>query len=104
MKEKENDKELTYVLFGEEAAQVYKISLNMLLTLDYLDYKVEAYSDDVKAFVEEREKWDDFIEINESDYLILKEKLAKKASKEEDNTIKNKKSTLFNFFKKNKKK
>ena len=63
--EKNIKEELTYVLFGAEAIQVYNISINMLLSSAHLVYKVGAY-DDVKTFVDESEKWDNFIEINKS--------------------------------------
>ena len=69
--EKDNLEELTYVLFGAEAIQIYNISLKMLLSSSHLVYKVGAY-DDVKTFVDESKKWDDFIEINKSDYIALK--------------------------------
>ncbi|MDY7395316.1 hypothetical protein UMM65_08690 [Aureibaculum sp. 2210JD6-5] len=97
--EKNNKEELTYVLFGAEAIQIYNISLSMLLSSAHLVYKVGAY-DDVKAFVEESKKWDDFIEINKNDYVTLKKKLVERPSTDnQKNLKKNGKSSFFNFFK-----
>ena len=96
---KSNKEELTYVLFGAEAIQIYNISLNMLLSSAHLAYKVGAY-DDIKAFVDESKKWDDFIEINKSDYITIKKTLVEKPSNENyKNLKKNNKSSFFNFFK-----
>ncbi|MET2983983.1 hypothetical protein [Aureibaculum conchae] len=96
---KNNKEELTYVLFGAEAIQIYKISLGMLLSSAHLTYKVGAYND-VKAFVDESKKWDDFIEINKSDYVTLKKKLVERPSIEgQKNSKKNDKPSFFNFFK-----
>lgn len=97
--EKSNKEELTYVLFGAEAIQIYNISLNMLLSSAHLAYRVGAYND-VKAFVDDSKKWDDFIEINKSDYITLKKKLVERPSIDNTkNSKKNGKPSFFNFFK-----
>lgn len=97
--EKNNKEELTYVLFGAEAIQIYNISISMLLSSAHLTYKVGAY-DDVKTFVDESKKWDNFIEINKSDYVTLKKKLVDKPSIENNKNLKkNSKPSFFNFFK-----
>lgn len=96
---KNNNEEPTYVLFGAEAIQIYNISINMLLSSAHLSYKIGAY-DDVKAFVEESKKWDDFIEINKSDYIAIKKKLVEKPTNENYKKLKkNNKPSFFNFFK-----
>ncbi|RPD99622.1 hypothetical protein EGM88_03505 [Aureibaculum marinum] len=95
--EKNNKEELTYVLFGAEAIQIYKISLDMLLSSVHLNYKVGAYND-VKTFVKESEKWDDFIEINKNDYIKLKKKGLEKPSIEHSKKN-NSKPSIFNLFK-----
>ncbi len=97
--EQNNQEELTYVLFGAEAIQIYNISLSMLLSSAHLAYKVGAY-DDVKTFVNESKKWDGFIEINKKDYVILKKKVIEKPSSDNHkNSKKNSKSSFFKFFK-----
>ena len=89
--------ELTYVLFGSEAIKIYKMSLKLLLSSNYIDYKVGAYSD-VKRFMKETEKWESFIEINKNEFLQLKQKLLK-----DERAKKNKKKkgrlSIFKFFK-----
>ena len=98
--EKINEEELTYVLFGAEAIQIYNISLSMLLSSVHLVYKVSAYND-VKSFVNESKRWDGFIEITKEDYITLKKKLVDKPSSD-GNHIKSKKKrkpSFFNFFK-----
>lgn len=96
---KNNKEELTYVLFGAEAIQIYNISLSMLLSSAHLVYKVAAY-DDVKTFIDESKKWDDFIEINRSDFVTLKKKLVEKPSINNQKSSKNKsKPSFFDFFK-----
>ncbi|WP_117884730.1 hypothetical protein [Aureibaculum luteum] len=98
--EKNNEEELTYVLFGAEAIQIYNISLSMLLSSVHLVYKVCAYSD-VKSFVNESKKWDDFTEITKSDYITLKKKLVDKPLSDDNHrkTKKKGKASFFNFFK-----
>jgi len=91
--------EPTYVLFGSEAIHIYGLSLSMLLTSTQLEYKVAAYQE-VSNFVEESKKWDDFIEINEKDYILLKNHLSKSPPLVILNKQKrNKKPIFFNFFK-----
>ncbi|MBJ2173349.1 hypothetical protein JBL43_03825 [Aureibaculum sp. A20] len=98
--EKNNEEELTYVLFGAEAIQIYTISLSMLLSSVHLVYKVAAYND-VKSFVAESKRWDNFIEITKDDYITLKKKLVEKPSTgNKHKKTKNKgKPSFFNFFK-----
>lgn len=61
----------TYVLFGREAIQLYKLSIELLLDAIHIKYKVGAYTN-VKQFVNESKKWDDFMEIDKEGYLELK--------------------------------
>jgi len=97
--EQNNKEKLTYVLFGAEAIQIYNISLNMLLSSAHLAYKVGAYND-VKTFVDESKKWDNFIEINKSDYITLKKKIVEKPLTENlKNSKKKNKPSFLNFFK-----
>jgi len=68
--------EPTYVLFGSEAIHIYNLSIDMLLSCTQLDYNVAAFNE-VSVFVVESKKWDDYIEINEKDYILLKNHLSK---------------------------
>ncbi|HBK71075.1 MAG TPA: hypothetical protein DDZ39_05350 [Flavobacteriaceae bacterium] len=91
--------ESTYVLFGGEAIQIYGLSINMLMSSTQLVYKVASYNE-VSAFVTESKKWDDFMEIKEKDYILLKNHLSKSPPLGILNKQKrNKKPVFFNFFK-----
>jgi len=94
----ENDleKEPTYVLFGNEAIRIYKMSLKLLLTSNHITYKVGAYLD-VSKFVKDAQNWDDFIEISEDDYLKLNESYLKSINS--DKSKRNKKRSIFKLFK-----
>ena len=94
----ENDleKEPTYVLFGNEAIRIYKMSLKLLLTSNHITYKVGAYLD-VSEFVNEAQNWDDFIEISEDDYLKLNISYLKSLNSDKSKRIK--KRSIFKFFK-----
>lgn len=74
----------TYVLFGREAIQLYKLSMELLLDAINLKYKVGAYAD-VKQFVNESKKWDDFMEIDKDSYEKLKENNYAKRRKKNKN-------------------
>lgn len=94
----ENDleKEPTYVLFGNEAIRIYKMSLKLLLTSNHITYKVGAYLD-VSKFVNEAQNWDDFIEISEDDYLKLNISYLRSLNSNKSKRIK--KRSIFKFFK-----
>ncbi len=91
--------EPTYVLFGSEAMHIYNLSTDMLLSCTQLDYNVSAFNE-VSVFVEESKKWDDYMEINEKDYILLKKHLSKSPPIAKlEKRKRNKKPTFFNFFK-----
>ena len=94
----ENDleKEPTYVLFGNEAIRIYKMSLKLLLTSNHITYKVGAYLD-VSEFVNEAQNWDDFIEISEDDYIKLNISYLRSLNSDKSKRIK--KRSIFKFFK-----
>ncbi len=94
--ENELEKERTYVLFGNEAIRIYKMSLKLLVTSNHITYKVGAYVD-VSKFVKEAQNWDDFIEITEDEYLKLKVSYVK--SLNSDKPKKTKKRSIFKFLK-----
>ncbi|MCB0459505.1 MAG: hypothetical protein R2821_12850 [Flavobacteriaceae bacterium] len=91
------EKEATYVLFGEKAVNLYKISFKLLMnSTDEFDFKVGAYHE-VKDFVEETKKWEGFIEITYEEYEQLLEKAVRLP--EEKTSKKAKKGFFSNFFK-----
>ena len=94
----ENDleKEPTYVLFGNEAIRIYKMSLKLLLTSNHITYKVGAYID-VSKFVKDAQNWDDFIEISEDDFLKLNVSYLKSINRDKSKRIK--KRSIFKFLK-----
>ena len=94
----ENDleKEPTYVLFGNEAIRIYKMSLKLLLTSNHITYKVGAYID-VSKFVKDAQNWDDFIEISEDDFLKLNVSYLKSINSDKSKRIK--KRSIFKFLK-----
>jgi len=94
--ENELEKEPTYVLFGNEAIKIYKMSLKLLVTSNHINYKVGAYVD-VSNFVKEAQNWDDFIEITEDEYLKLKVSFVR--SLNSDKQKRSKKRSIFKFFK-----
>ena len=61
----------SYILFGKEAVSIFKISLNQLLMSKDLEYAVGKYSS-ISEFLKEAKNWNDYIEINEKEYKILK--------------------------------
>ncbi|MCK0132020.1 hypothetical protein MWU59_10975 [Flavobacteriaceae bacterium F08102] len=83
----------SYVLFGDDAIKIYKMSLKLLLSSRHVNYKVGAYQE-VKPFMAEAANWDNYIEIPKSDYLKL---IQNKVRTEESSTSKRK--GLFSFFK-----
>ena len=61
----------TYVLFGDEAVSIYKISIHHLLTATDISYNVGKYVT-VKSFFAEKDKWKKYVEISYTDYMTLK--------------------------------
>jgi len=96
--ENELEKEPTYVLFGNEAVRIYKMSLKLLVSSAHITYKIGVYSD-VSKFVKDAQKWDDFIEISEEDYLKLNESYLKSLSKDKSKRSKTHKSIISRIFK-----
>ena len=90
------EKEPTYVLFGNEAIRIYKMSLKLLLTSNHITYKVGMYLD-VSKFVNEAQNWDDFIEISEDDYKKLNMSYLRSLNSDKSKRIK--KRSIFKFFK-----
>lgn len=94
-----NDNEYTYILFGKEAVDLYKVSLKLLLSsTSYVDYKVGAYND-VKRFMKEQKNWKVFIEIPENDYLYLKKHAFKSPLLNTSLTRTKKRFSILNLFK-----
>jgi len=94
-----NDNEYTYILFGKEAVDLYKVSLKLLLSsTSYVDYKVGAYND-VKRFMQEQKNWKVFIEIPENDYLYLKKHAFKSPLLNASLTRTKKRFSIKNLFK-----
>ena len=91
--------EYTYVLFGKEAVDLYNVSLKLLLaSTSYVEYKVGAYND-VRRFMVEQKKWDQFTEITESDYLYLKKHAFKSPLLEDTFSRKKKRFSISSLFK-----
>ncbi|MCB0474380.1 MAG: hypothetical protein KDC69_01825 [Flavobacteriaceae bacterium] len=90
------DDDSTYVLFGREAIELCKISLELLLLSVDVKFKIGAYND-VKDFVSEAKKWNGFLEISKSDYhlLLKKIKLQEKAQQDRER----RKKSILRFFK-----
>ncbi len=61
----------TYVLFGDEAVSIYKISIKHLLKAEDINYEIGEFIT-VKSFFIEKNKWRNYIEIDYSDYKIIK--------------------------------
>lgn len=61
----------TYVLFGDEAVSIYRVSIKQLLRTNGIDYTVGEY-ESVKEFFKEKEKWRKYIEIDYADYHTIK--------------------------------
>ena len=78
----------TYVLFGNEAISIYKKSIHQLLDTKGVDYKIGRYIS-VKKFFEEKNKWQDYAEINYLEYITIKTHL--------EEVIEQKKSKKFSF-------
>jgi len=98
MMENELEKEPTYVLFGNEAIRIYKMSLKLLISSAHITYRVGAYLD-ISKFVKDAQKWDDFIEISEDDYQKLNESYLKSLSNDKSKRSKTKKSIISRIFK-----
>ena len=60
----------TYVLFGKQAIEIYKSSIDSLVLSKELKYNVGAYTN-VSAFVADKNRWNDFTIINKKDYAKL---------------------------------
>lgn len=87
----ENKETPTYVLFGSNAIELYKISIEELLKQRSIRFHIGKYSD-LNEFFKERQRWDDCIEIPFQDFVKLD--LYKNAQDQ-----KSKKKKRFNFFK-----
>ncbi len=85
----------TYVLFGAEAVSIYRVSIKQLLKTNNIEYNVGEYQS-VKEFFTEKEKWGNYIEIDYSDYKIIKEHLDSKFNKSKKRA---KRFSLFSLFK-----
>lgn len=82
----------TYVLFGDEAVSIYRVSIKQLLKAEDINYTVGEYLT-VKDFFEEKNKWENYIEIDYSNYLTLKNHLDTKRG------VLKKRKKRFSFFK-----
>ncbi len=82
----------TYVLFGDEAVSIYRVSIKHLLKAEDVKYAVGRYVT-VKSFFEEKEKWKNYIEIDYPDYVTLKKHL------DTIYALANKKKSFFSFLK-----
>lgn len=80
--------EITYVLFGNEAVKLYKLSLKTLVNSLDVDFRVGAYVS-VKKFVDDSKEWGDFVEISKDDFLLLRKISSKNTG------IKTKKRSFF---------
>ena len=60
----------TYVLFGKQAIELYKSSLDRLVLSQDLKYNVGAYTN-VSAFIADKNCWNDFTIINKKEYAQL---------------------------------
>ena len=96
--ENELEKGTTYVLFGNEAIRIYKMSLKLLLSSTHVRFKVGAFKD-VGKFVKEAQKWDDFIEVNEEDYIKLNNTYLRNLNKDKTKGKRTKKTSIFRLFK-----
>ena len=94
---REIEREYTYVMFGSEAISLYKMSLRILLSSSYVEYKIGAYID-VKQFVQETQKWDSFIEISESDFTRIRKHSFKSPHSKITIEGKRKRKSIFDFF------
>ncbi len=63
-------KKPTYVLFGKEAIELYKSSIDTLEISTGLKYNVGAYTN-VSAFIADKNRWNDFMTISKKDYARL---------------------------------
>ncbi len=84
----------TYVLFGDEAVSIYRVSMKQLLKVHDIEYTVGEYQS-VKEFFKEKDKWGNYIEIDYSDYKVIKTHLDTKFNK---NKKRKKRFSLFNLF------
>jgi len=83
----------SYVLFGDDAIKIYKMSLKLLLSSRHVKYKVAAFQE-VKPFMAEAANWDNYLEISKDDYLqLIQNKLLN------EQPVKSKRNGFFNFFK-----
>jgi len=83
---------VTYVLFGDEAVPIYRVSIKHLLKTEDIDFTVGMYTS-VKEFFKEKDKWRNYIEIEESDYKTIKAHIDAKLNKDK------KRKKRFSFFK-----
>jgi hypothetical protein len=84
----------TYVLFGDEAVSIYRVSIKQLLKTNNIDYTVGEYQS-VKEFFKEKDNWGNYIEIGYSDYKTIKTHLDTKLNKDKK---RKKRFSFFNLF------
>jgi len=84
----------TYVLFGDEAVSIYKVSIKQLLKAKGIDYTVGEYFS-VKEFFIEKDKWRNYTEISHSDYKTIKQFLDAKLAY---NKRRKKRFSIFKLF------
>ncbi len=60
----------TYVLFGKQAIELYKSSIENLVVADDLKFNVGAYTN-VRAFIADKNRWNDFVIITRKEYAKL---------------------------------
>lgn len=63
-------KKPTYVLFGNEAVELYKISIDTLVLSNNLKYNIGAYTN-ISAFIADKNCWNNFKVINKKEYTKL---------------------------------
>lgn len=60
----------TYVLFGKEAIELYKYSIDKLVSSNNLKYNVGAYTS-ISAFITDKNCWYNFKVISKKEYTKL---------------------------------
>lgn len=93
--ESHSEEQATYVLFGNEAINIFKVSPHLLIASEDINYDVGEFYD-IKTFVQATNVWDAFLEIDKAAYLKLarkKKRLADRHKEEEK-----RKKSIFRFF------
>ena len=60
----------TYVLFGKEAIELYKFSIDKLVSSKNLKYNVGAYTN-ISTFIADKNCWNNFKVISKKEYTKL---------------------------------